>query len=72
MNKKSKKRKITIDEIEHDVIICSGSFNPIVGYEESDFLETAGEMNSIKYWYKLFEKEKYLMEGGHKVNISKE
>ena len=58
MNKKSKKRKITIDEIEYDVILCAGSFNPIVGYEESDFLETAGEMNSIKYWYKLFEKEK--------------
>ena len=58
MNKKNKKRKITIDEVEYDVVLCAGSFNPIVGYEESDFLESAAETNSIKYWYKFFEKEK--------------
>ena len=47
-----------IRENKYEIILCKGSFNPIVGYEESDFLETASEKNSIAYWYKYFDKEK--------------
>jgi hypothetical protein len=58
MSKKNKKTKLIIDEIEYETFICMGSFNPIIGYEDSDFLETASERNSIRYWYSYFEKEK--------------
>ena len=58
MSKRTKKGKLTINKIDYETILCRGSFNPIAGYEESDFLETASEKNSISYWYKYFEKEK--------------
>ena len=58
MSKRTKKGKLMINETEYETSLCRGSFNPIVGYEESDFLETASERNSISYWYKYFEKEK--------------
>lgn len=58
MSKKSKNSKLTIDKKEYETIICRGSFNAIVGYNDSDFLETASEDNAITYWYSFFEKEK--------------
>ena len=58
MSKRSKSSKLTIDDKEYETIICRGSFNAIVGYNESDFLETASEENAITYWYSFFEKEK--------------
>ena len=47
-----------IGKKEYETIICRGSFNAIVGYNDSDFLETASEDNAITYWYSFFEKEK--------------
>ncbi len=58
MSKKSKISKLTIDKKEYETIICRGSFNAIIGYNDSDFLETASESNAITYWYSFFEKEK--------------
>jgi hypothetical protein len=58
MSEKSKKSKLNINNKEYEAIICRGSFNAIVGYNESDFLETASEDNAITYWYTFFEKEK--------------
>ena len=58
MSKRSKSSKLTIDNKEYETIICRGSFNAIVGYNNSDFLETASEENAITYWYSFFEKEK--------------
>jgi len=58
MSKRSKISKLTIDNKEYETIICRGSFNAIVGYNNSDFLETASEENAITYWYSFFEKEK--------------
>jgi len=58
MSEKSKKSKLNINNQEYETIICRGSFNAIVGYNESDFLETASEDNAITYWYTFFEKEK--------------
>ena len=58
MSERTKKGKLIINENKYEIILCKGSFNPIVGYEESDFLETASEKNSIAYWYKYFDKEK--------------
>ena len=58
MSKKFKKSQLTIGDLDYDTIICRGSFNAIVGYNESDFLETASEENAITYWYSFFEKEK--------------
>ena len=52
------KSKLNINNQEYETIICRGSFNAIVGYNESDFLETASEDNAITYWYTFFEKEK--------------
>ena len=54
MSKKSKNSKLTIDKKEYETIICRGSFNAIVGYNDSDFLETASEDNAITYWYSFF------------------
>ena len=58
MSKRSKSSKLIIDNKEYETIICRGSFNAIVGYNNSDFLETASEENAITYWYSFFEKEK--------------
>lgn len=58
MSKRSKSSKLTIDNKEYETIICRGSFNAIVGYNNSDFLEKASEENAITYWYSFFEKEK--------------
>ena len=58
MSKKSKISKLTIDKKEYETIICRGSFNAIIGYNDSDFLETASKSNAITYWYSFFEKEK--------------
>ena len=58
MSKKSKKSKLTIGDLDYDTTICRGSFNAIVGYNESNFLETASKENAITYWYSFFEKEK--------------
>ena len=58
MSKRSKKSKLTINNKEYETIICRGSFNAIVGYNNSDFLETASQENAITYWYSFFEKEK--------------
>tara|TARA_B100001057_G_scaffold5091_1_gene4607 strand:+ start:3983 stop:4756 length:774 start_codon:yes stop_codon:yes gene_type:complete len=58
MSKRSKSSKLTIDNKEYETIICRGSFNAIIGYNNSDFLETASEENAITYWYSFFKKEK--------------
>jgi len=58
MSKKSKISKLKIDNKEYKTVVCRGAFNAIVGYNNSDFLETASEENAITYWYSFFEKEK--------------
>jgi len=58
MSEKSKKSKLNINNKEYETIICRGSFDAIVGYNDSDFLEAASEDNAITYWYTFFEKEK--------------
>ena len=58
MSKKSKSSKLIINKKEYETIICRGSFNAIIGYNDSDFLETASESNAITYWYSFFEREK--------------
>ena len=58
MSKKSKISKLKINNKEYKTVVCRGSFNAIVGYNDSDFLETASEENAITYWYSFFEKQK--------------
>ena len=58
MSKKSKISKLKIDNKEYKTVVCRGAFNAIVGYNNSDFLETASEENAITYWYSFFEKQK--------------
>ena len=58
MSERSKSSKLTINGKDYETIICRGSFNAIIGYNDSDFLEAASEDNAITYWYSFFEKEK--------------
>ena len=53
--RQAKQDQIEIGDTTFVVSKCVGYFEPIVGYKESDFLDSISKPGSVRYWFRFIE-----------------